>query len=102
METDISFVLQVVAGCDVTEFVDWALPSTSSYTINVLDDAITVPIGPVDDTVSRKNGNQDGVSYCGARKFRIIDPTQVQSFITLDQDLQTLSIKPTLDEEIGR
>lgn len=49
----------------MTEFIDWALQSANSYTLNVLDDTMTIPVGPVEDTVSQQSGNNDGVSYCG-------------------------------------
>ena len=45
---------------------------------------MTVAIGPVEDNLSRESGNADGVSHCGQRAFRIVDDSQVQSFVTLD------------------
>ena len=53
----IDFTLDIEATCEVTQFIDWALKESTSYQQNVKAVATQHSIGPVDDSVSRINGN---------------------------------------------
>ena len=81
----VSFSLNVGATCESAEFVEWSLPG-QSYTNTVKGEPQVVAIGPVQDTVSKINGNQDGLTYCGKRVYRIVDDSSVASFLTIDQE----------------
>ena len=65
--TEFTFELTVVAGCDVTQFVDWFHDTAEPIKANVLAEPVTVALGPVQDTVSRQEGNKDGLTFCGER-----------------------------------
>ena len=52
--TEVNFQIEVVAECDITEFVDWSLDSASNFTINILDEEMVISVGPVEDSVSRQ------------------------------------------------
>ena len=66
------FVVNVVATCDATMFVEWSLQD-SSYLANVKGEIVSDSIGPVNDAVSLIKGNQDGVTHCEKRLYRIIN-----------------------------
>ena len=68
----------------------------------VLGPAVQQNIGgkvPQDD-ISRQRGNQDGFTYCGERKFRIIS-TATADYLSYSDDLTTLTLLSTKDSEIG-
>ena len=100
MQSELQFSLEVVAGCEDTAFVDWTLTSVGTITMNVRDDAQVIALGPVEDTLSRQSGNQDGLTHCGQRAFRFIDALAVPSFVTLDAE--TLTIAPVEQTDVGR
>ena len=79
--------MNIVATCDVTIFVNWSIPNirVQSY---VKGDIVTRSIGPVDDAVSLIRGNQDGVTFCGTRVFRILDDSAVSGFLSIDSSAQ--------------
>ena len=90
------FVINVVATCDATMFVEWSLQD-SSFAANVKGEEVSGSIGPVKDAVSQIKGNADGVSFCGKRLYRIIDEQTVTSFFSIDPTAETFTLSPTLD-----
>lgn len=73
MKAQVSFTLVIVAGCDSTSFIEWTLEGAESFNAYVLGDSVTIALGPVEDTVSRQSGNNDGLTHCGERDFKIND-----------------------------
>ena len=65
------------------------------------EDPQTVTLGPVLDSVSQINGNQDGLTFCGQRVYTLIDPTN--TFLTVDSSSGdgALTIKPIAEEDEG-
>lgn len=51
-----------------------------------------VNLGPVEDSVSRQSGNNDGLTFCGDRNFKIIDQQLLPDFITFDKKANQLSL----------
>ena len=90
MSSEVTLKLEVVADCDATKFVDWKLQGAAPIDLNVLSGTKTVSLGPVDDLVSLKYGDSDGLPHCGHRAFRIIDDSQVKSFINIDSGAQDM------------
>ena len=80
----IDFTLDIEATCEVTKFMDWTLKESTSFQHYVKAVATQHSIGPVYDSVSRINGNQDGLSFCGPRVYRIINAENFSSFLTID------------------
>ena len=72
MTAQADFTVIVEATCDVTQFREWALDG-KSFQQYVQADAAAHALGPAQDAVSQTKGNQDGVSFCGDRVYRIID-----------------------------
>ena len=64
MTSQVEFTYTVVADCTSTKFDKWMLPH-AKYTSSVLEDAQIINLGPVYDSVSQINGNQDGLTFCG-------------------------------------
>jgi len=60
--------------------------------MHVRDEPLILALGPVEDTLSRQSGNNDGVSHCGPRRFRFVHPETVPPFVVLDGD--SLRIAP--------
>ena len=58
-------------------------------------------IGPVEDSVSQINGDQDGVTYCGNRLYKIIDEATVGNFLSLDSEQQIFTLSSINDADIG-
>ena len=79
-----TFELEMIAGCDMTAFADWHLKAAAPIQASVLADSTRIELGPVQDTVSRQNGNNDGLTHCGERVFKIVDQGQLPGFITFD------------------
>lgn len=52
------------------------------------------------DDVSRVQGNKDGFTYCGERKFRITSTGQ-ENYLSYNEQLTTLTLLSTQDSEIG-
>lgn len=96
VKAEAKFVVNVVATCDATMFVDWSLKD-SSFQAYVKGDEFSASIGPVKDAVSQIKGNADGVSYCGKRLYRIIDESATSNFFTIDPTAETFTLKPTLN-----
>ena len=92
LSTDVSFTLEIVAGCDSTTFVDWSLQTIDPLEVYVLGESMQVNLGPVEDSVSRQSGNNDGLTFCGDRNFKIIDQQLLPDFITFDKKANQLSL----------
>jgi hypothetical protein len=97
--TEVQFELEVVAACDSTFFVDWNLSNEGPTQVNVLGETGTVALGPVEDSVSRESGNQDGLTFCGERAYRIVS---TPPFIAMGSDAKSLIISSTKESEIGQ
>ena len=85
----------------MTHFIDWHLLEIADYQHYVKADAAVYSVAPVEDTVSRINGEQDGLSFCGPRIYRLIDAESVSSFLTIDSDAGTIKVEPKTDAEEG-
>jgi hypothetical protein len=99
LSTEVQFELEVVAGCDSTFFVDWNLSNAEPTQVNVLGENGTVALGPVEDSVSRESGNQDGLTFCGERAYKIVS---TPPFIAMGSDAKSLIISSTKESEIGQ
>lgn len=81
MTSQVDFTLTVEADCQVSEFLDWSLEGTL-YTTSVKEESQKVTLGPVLDSVSQINGNQDGFSFCGQRVFSLVDTYSFLSIVS--------------------
>ena len=57
VSASVSFTVVVEATCDVSHFVDWSLLTNTEYQHFVKAEPSHYSIGPVEDTVSRINGD---------------------------------------------
>lgn len=105
--SNFSFNLLVDTQCVSTSLFPFTLPDLSTYpTLG----AQNLPWPTVFDGVSLVEGNSDGVSFCGTRKFTVLGPTQILSVYQSDQPneqfvLQTDNINTigvyTVSVEVG-
>ena len=72
MTSQTDFNLVVEATCDVTTFKDWNLDG-QTFQQYVRSEGKSFAVGPVQDAVSQVKGNNDGVSYCGNRVYKILN-----------------------------
>ena len=68
-------------GCVDTFFDDLPL---QNLTLSVYGPQVTFQLLPATDSVSKTQGNSDGTTYCGERSYRLVDPDQVDTFMSLD------------------
>ena len=85
-QADIEFQLEMVAGCDMSEFVEWALQEVQTVTVKVLGQTKSLALGPVKDTVSLQTGNNDGLTWCGKRLYKITSSTEIEQALMFDAE----------------
>ena len=56
----------------------------------------------VKDSASSKHGNKDGSSFCGERGFEILNLAEVESFISLPEFHDVVTLQSTSKADIGR
>ena len=95
----ISFTVVLQDECGSTELDDFTF---GDQTITVLSDANTIALPVVLDSVSKAFGNQDGHSFCGARNYEIVGGDQYASFMTLDDDNDTILLQTSQVEDEGQ
>ena len=54
------------------------------------------------DSASKANGNGDGFSYCYERGFRLVNPSAVSNFFTLDTNSNMLTLVSNSNDDIGQ
>lgn len=60
---------------------------------------LNVALPDVYDTVSYDNGNQDGLTFCGARTYSVISPDPLPSFIQFSD--RTLAVRTNTEDDVG-
>ena len=95
--TTFSVILQDECGSTVLD--DFTVADLAT---NVMADALTVPLPIVFDSVSKTFGSMDGHSFCGARSYELVNSAEVASFLTLDDDKDTLTLKTDSSSDEGQ
>ena len=81
MKTQVSFFVIVRNPCKTSQFEAFTL---ADLTVSPGEQVGSIQLPQVQDTASQENGNQDGLTFCGARAFVFVDPTLVPSFLSID------------------
>ena len=66
----IDLVVEVIDTCNFSQLDELALQDLN-FTINI-DEAVVFTIDEVQDKASRQFGNQDGLTFCGARNYEVL------------------------------
>ena len=66
----VDLVVEVIDACKLSQLDELALQDLS-FTINI-DEAVVFTLEEVQDEASRQFGNQDGLTFCGARNYEVV------------------------------
>ena len=94
--SSIFFRIIVQEECGETIFDDLVL---ADMTVFVNGPANTLTFDQVQDSISKQFGNKDGVTFCGARQYDLIDSAQHLGYFSLAD--RTVSLESASDNDIG-
>ena len=92
----VSFDLSLTDPCASTELLEFRIPD---ITIALQDAPIVELVPEVKDSASQVGGNADGLSFCGARAYELVDPLAHANYLTFATD--SMTVASGSDTEIG-
>jgi hypothetical protein len=94
MISSVTFEIIVQEECGETVLDDLTLADMSVYVLGPQD---SQSFDEVQDSVSKQFGSMDGVSFCGARSYEIVDPEQAYMSLTD----RSITVQSTSEDDIG-
>ena len=90
------FTVEVLDPCEASEIVDFKVNDMHRF---VGQSPIAQSLPVVQDTVSQSYGSMDGETFCGERKYEVVEELPV--FLEFDQVEKKLTLTPGSESESG-